>query len=71
MYTYIIYIIYSTYIYYTHYIHVRIYIHILYSRGVEKRKDGLEFFGIKNSGGERERVRGEEERGETEGEKMK
>jgi hypothetical protein len=23
---------------------------------VEKRKDGLEFFGIKNSGGERERV---------------
>ena len=56
MYTYIIYIIYSTYIYYTHYIHVRIYIHILYSRGEEKRKDGLEFFGIKNSGGERERV---------------
>ena len=34
-----------------------------------KRKEGLEFFGIKNSGGERERVRGEEERGETEGEK--
>ena len=23
---------------------------------MEKRKDGLEFFGIKNSGGERERV---------------
>ena len=46
-----------------------IYIYILYSRGVEKRKEGLAFFGIKNSGGERERVRGEEERGETEGEK--
>jgi hypothetical protein len=39
------------------------------SRGVEKRKGGLAFFGIKNSGGERERVRGEEERGETEGAK--
>jgi hypothetical protein len=38
-------------------------------KGVEERKEGLEFFGIKNSGGERKRVRGEEERRETEGEK--
>ena len=43
-----------------------IYIH---SRGVEGRKEDLEIFGIKNSGGERGRVRGEEERGEKEGEK--
>jgi hypothetical protein len=69
--------IYDIYIYYIHtyiyiralYIYTHIYIYILYSRGVEKRKEGLEGGGIKNSGGERERVRGEEERGKTEGAK--
>ena len=50
------------------YIYAYIYIYI-YSRGVEGRKAGLGSFGKTNSGGERERVRGEEERGEREGEK--